>query len=82
MALRCARGATGTTTIRGGRRTVPLSPVGGLTFFYDPLVAMCTAARLADAVADAPDLVIANQILHRLGVRSELDYELEMQRAG
>lgn len=82
MALRCARGATGVTTIRGGRRKVPLSPVGGLTFYFDPLVAMRTAARLADAVSDAPDLLTANAILHRLGVRSELDYELDMQRAG
>lgn len=77
MALRCARGDTGTTTIRAGRRTVELSPVGALTFWLDPAVAMATAARLADAVADAPSLTEANAILHRLGVRSELDYELE-----
>ena len=77
MALRCARGDTGTTTIRAGRRTVELSPVGALTFWLDPAVAMATAARLADAVADAPSLADANAILHRLGVRSELDYELE-----
>jgi hypothetical protein len=82
MALRCARGATGTTRIRSGRRTVELTPVGGLAFFFDPLAAMRSAARLADAVADAPDMITANQILHRLGVRSELDYELEMQRTG
>ena len=79
MALRCARGATGTATIRGGRRTVPLTPLGGLTFFCDPLVAIDSAARLADAVADAPDLQSANAILHRLGVRSELDYEVDMR---
>ena len=82
MALRCARGARGSTTIRRGRRTVELSPVGGLTFFVDPHVAMDTAARLADAVADADSLSEANSILHRLGVRSELDYELEMAAAG
>ena len=82
MALRCARGATGTATIRGGRRTVPLTPLGGLTFYLDPLVAIDSAARLADAVADAPDLATANAILHRLGVRSELDYEQEMRASG
>ena len=80
MAVRCARGATGTTTIRRGRRTVALSPVGALTFYLDPLVALATAARLADAVVDAPTLQDANAILRRLGVRSELDYEVEMQR--
>ncbi len=77
MALRCARGHTGQTTIRQGRRTVELSPVGALTFFLDPRIAMATAARLADAVVDAPSLQDANAILHRLGVRTELDYELE-----
>jgi hypothetical protein len=81
MAVRCARGARGRTTIRAGRRTVELSPVGGLTFFVDPLVAMDTAARLADAVTDAESLREANAILHRLGVRSELDYEVDMASA-
>ena len=78
MAVRCARGARGGTTIRRGRRKVELSPVGGLTFFLDPEIAMASAARLADAVTDAESLPDANAILHRLGVRSELDYEIEM----
>ena len=78
MAVRCAKGARGGTTIRRGRRTVELSPVGGLTFYVDPHVAMASAARLADAVADADSLEDANAILHRLGVRSELDYEVDM----
>jgi len=77
MAVRCARGARGSTTIRRGRRTVELSPVAGLTFYLDPLVAMDSAARLADAVTDAESLHEANAILHRLGVRTELDYEVE-----
>ncbi|HEX2084344.1 MAG TPA: DUF1152 domain-containing protein [Solirubrobacteraceae bacterium] len=81
MAVRCARGARGVTTIRRGRRQVELSPVGGLTFFVDPHVAMRTAARLADAVAGADSLEDANAILHGLGVRSELDYEMEMAAA-
>jgi hypothetical protein len=81
MAVRCARGARGGTTIRQGRRKVELSPVGGLTFLLDPHIAMDTAARLADAVSHAESLRDANAILHRLGVRSELDYELEMAAA-
>ena len=80
MALRCARGHTGRTTIRAGRRTLELSPVGALTFYVDPGLAMASAARLADAVADAPSLAEANAILHRLGVRSELDYEVDAAR--
>jgi hypothetical protein len=55
MALRCARGHTGRSTIRNGRRTVELSPVGALLFLLDPRIAMATAARLADAVVDAPE---------------------------
>jgi hypothetical protein len=46
----------------------------------DPLKAMASAARLADAVSDAESLQDANAILHRLGVRSELDYEVEAAR--
>jgi hypothetical protein len=82
MAVRCARGATGTTTIRRGRRTVELSPVGALTFYLDPQIAVQTAARLAHAVADAPSLDDANTILRRLGVRSELDYEVDAAKMG
>ena len=81
MAVRCARGVRGETTIRAGRRKVELSPVAGLTFFLDPLIAMDSAARLADAVTDAESLRDANAILHRLGVRSELDYEVDAQAA-
>jgi hypothetical protein len=44
-------------------------------------VAMATAARLADAVVEAPSLTDANAILHRLGVRTELDYEVDAQQA-
>lgn len=81
MALRCARGRTGQQTIRQGRRKVELTPMGALTFYVDPTIALATAARLADAVADAPSLAEANAILHRLGVRSELDYEIDMARS-
>jgi hypothetical protein len=75
QALRCFRGEIGTATIRRGRRTVELSPVGALTFYFDPVAALRSAARLAAAVTDARDLDDANEILHGLGVRTELDYE-------
>jgi hypothetical protein len=75
--LRCFRGETGRVTIRGGRRTVTLSPVGALTFFFSVPVALDTAARLARAVRDADSLESANERLHELGVRSELDLERE-----
>jgi hypothetical protein len=78
MAVRCARGALGRAEIRGGRRTVPLSPVGALTFFLDPAPTLRSAARLAAAVVHCESLDAAQQALAARGVRTELDYEREM----
>jgi hypothetical protein len=75
QALRCFRGETGQSTIRQGRRTVELSPVGALTFYFDVAKAIWSAARLAATVVDAESLDDANELLHGLGVRTELDYE-------
>jgi hypothetical protein len=75
QALRCFRGETGPSTIRRGRRSVELSPVGALTFFFAPSAAVGSAARLAAAVSDARDLEHGNEILQALGVYTELDYE-------
>ena len=75
QALRCFRGEIGPSAIRQGRRTVELSPAGALTFYFDPLAALRSAARLAAAVMDAGDLDAANEILHGLGVQTELEYE-------
>jgi hypothetical protein len=75
QALRCFRGELGQAEIRSGRRTVELSPAGALTFYFDPLAALRSTARLAAAVIDAPDLEAANEILHGLGIYTELDYE-------
>lgn len=75
MAVRCARGETGAATIRGGRRTVELTPIGGLTFFFDPLRAVERAAPLARAVSGAESLEQAQAALAAAGVRTELDLE-------
>ncbi|HEY8581901.1 MAG TPA: DUF1152 domain-containing protein, partial [Capillimicrobium sp.] len=47
QALAAARGATGEAPIRGGRRTVALTPVAGLIFLFDPVGALRSAAPLA-----------------------------------
>jgi hypothetical protein len=78
QALRCFRGEVGANSIRGGRRTVHLSPLGALTFYFDVAAAVGSAARLAAAVRDAPDIESANEVLHALGLRTELDYERAM----
>lgn len=81
-ALRCFRGEIGRYEIRGGRRSVELSPAGALTFYFDPIAALRSAARLAAAVMDARDLEDANEILHGLGVYTELDYERDALHTG
>jgi hypothetical protein len=75
QAVRCFHGAIGETAIRQGRRTVELSPVGALTFYFDVSKAIWSAARLAAAVIDAENLEAANEILRARGIRTELDYE-------
>jgi hypothetical protein len=75
QALHCARGQYGPSAIRDGRRSVELSPVGAVTFFYDAAAAMASAARLATAIRDADSLDEAQGILERLGVRTELGWE-------
>jgi hypothetical protein len=77
MAVRCARGEHGRGPIREGRRTVPLSPLGAITFWFDPAAAIGSAARLAHAVRDASSLGDADERLAALGVRTELGWERE-----
>jgi hypothetical protein len=75
MAVRCARGERGTVPIRGGRRTVELTPLGALTFFFDPVAAADSAIPLATAVSPATSLEEAHDALMGMGVRTELDLE-------
>jgi hypothetical protein len=75
LALQAFRGASGPVAIRDGRRQVDLRPLAAETVFFDPAVAVRTAARLAAAARDAPDLEAANEALHALGVQTELDWE-------
>jgi hypothetical protein len=78
QALRCARGELGVATIRAGRRTVPLSPLGATTVYFDADRAVGTVARLARMVLEARDLDHAHELLSADGVRTELDYEREL----
>lgn len=75
QAVACARGALGAAAIRGGRRQAQRSPVGAVSFWIDPRIAIASTARLARAVIDAGSLEAANEILNGLGVRTELDDE-------
>jgi hypothetical protein len=77
QAVRCARGELGVGTIRAGRRTVPLSPIGATTVYFDADRAVSGVARLARMVLEARDLDHAHAILGAAGVHTELDYERE-----
>jgi len=77
QALRGFRGANGPTAIRGGRRTLELMPAVALTVYFDVTVAFEATAVLARAVYDAASLDEANEIMRSMGVRSELDWELD-----
>lgn len=78
LALRAARGLTGAIPIRGGRRTVHLSPVAALAFGFDVPTAIGSAARCAAHVRGATSLQHANELLGAQGIRTELDYETEL----
>jgi hypothetical protein len=79
MAVRCARGERGTATIRSGRRKVELTPLGGLTFFFDPLAAANSALPLATAVSPAASLEEAHDALLAMGISTELELERARQ---
>jgi hypothetical protein len=79
MAVRCARGERGSVSIRSGRRTVELTPLGALSFFFDPIAAAGSALPLATAVSPAASLDEAHNALVSMGISTEL--ELERARA-
>jgi hypothetical protein len=82
MALRAYQGHVGPTWIRGGRRSLELTPAAAMTFFLDAVVAMESTAVLAQAVDGASSLDDANRILRDRGVRSELDWEFDTAARG
>ena len=72
---RCARGEVGPTPIRGGRRTVELTPVGALTFFFELGPRIGAFAPLAAIVAGCDSIETSRAALAAEGIRTELDYE-------
>ena len=75
--LRCARGAWGEMGIRYDERLVKLTPLTTLTFYLSPTAIFDTVARPAQMVRQTSSLEEANEALHRLGIKSELDLERE-----
>jgi hypothetical protein len=79
--LRCARGAWGEGHIRDDERRVQLTPLTILTFYLSASTLFHTLSRPAQAVAASNSLEEANDALHRIGIKSELDLERERPRA-
>jgi hypothetical protein len=80
--IQCFRGARGDGTIRGGERTVKLTPLTALTFFLATRVLYETLAKPAQAVRACDSLESANDALHAMGIKTELDLERERYRKG
>ena len=74
LVARAARGESGPVEIRGGRRTVELSPVAALAFVFD-LEAAMSELPLARAVAKTDSIQAARDALNALGISTELDWE-------
>jgi hypothetical protein len=77
--LQCFRGASGTKKIRGGSRTLKMTPLTALTFFMSPTRLYETLSRPAQAVRQSASLEEANDALHAIDIRTELDFERSLK---
>lgn len=75
--VRCFQGAWGETNIRSDQRKVKLTPLTALTFFIATTKLLDTLARPARAVLQSSSLEQANDALHAIGIKTELDLERE-----
>jgi hypothetical protein len=69
------RGTFGENKIRGGTRPVKMTPLTALTFFMSTTKVFHTLSRPAQAVNGSSSLDGANDALHAIGIRTELDSE-------
>jgi hypothetical protein len=73
--LECFRGAWGQGKIRDEKRSVKLTPLTSLTFFMSAAKLYDTLSRPAQALKNSTSIDEANDALHGLGIRTELDFE-------
>jgi hypothetical protein len=79
--VKCFRGAWGDSAIRRDQRHVKLTPLTALTFFMSTTKLYETLGRPAQAVRGSASLDQANDALHQIAIRTELDYEREYYQA-
>jgi hypothetical protein len=77
----CFRGAYGEHKIRGGQRKVKLTPLTTLIFFMSATKLFHTISRPARALRSSSSLEQANDALHAIGIRTELDFERDNYKA-
>jgi hypothetical protein len=75
------RGVSGKSEIRDGARQVKLTPLTALTFFMSASKLFETLSRPAQAVCGSSSLNQANDALHAIGIKTELDAEREYYQA-
>lgn len=80
--VRAAHGVLGETTIRNERIGVVINLPTTLTFYLDPQVVFEQVAYPARQLAESTSLDEANESLHRMGLRTELDRERWMAQHG
>jgi hypothetical protein len=76
--VNCFRGAYGEYPIRAGQRKVKLTPLTTLIFFMSATKLFHTLAKPAQALLPTSSLEQANDALHAIGIRTELDYERDI----
>jgi hypothetical protein len=77
LPVEAAKGIFDRTSIRSGRRSVSLSIISTITFYLSPSVVFEKISEPARTISDCRSLAEANVALHNLGLKTELDYELE-----
>jgi hypothetical protein len=78
--VQCFRGAYGEHRIRGGVRRVKMTPLTALIFFMSATILFDTLGKPAQALLHSSSLDEANEALHALGMRTELDYERDIYK--
>ena len=74
LPVEAVRGELGERSIRGGERSLRLTPASTVTFYFDPDSVAATSDPVAN-VRDAGGLEAAHEALSGAGYRTELGYE-------
>lgn len=75
-----SKGESLPTSIRNGTRPVSLSIASTVTIYFSPTVLFLNS-KLAQAVSECSSLKEANDALNALGIRTELDLEIDLHNS-